>query len=228
MKDQIVRKAAFCIELRDALTNKIIESQDISVHAKGYPESVKKENKYYLFWGTDNRQAEISIHSLLYEEKHCLVFFGEMQEKREEECLPDWRMREETGIPIVSITLYPNTAYALPAGYKRVMIEGEPLEEIRVIKNKENVFLLADDYQMGETIQILMKAGETIENLPLRIVEKEGEEYEDFVITGHKENFQYSMERALKGRYSKGSKIYELYCAKADRDGKAAVIMKML
>ncbi len=226
MKDQIVRKAAFCIELRDAFTNKIIESRDVSVYAKGYPKAVKKEDKYYLFWGTGNRQAEISIQSLFYEEKQCVISLEDEKGKKEGECMGEWRVEEACGIPLFLITLYPNEAYALPAGYERVIVEGEPLEEIRVIKDKENMFLLADDYRMGEIIQILMKAGEMIENLPLRIVEKEGEEYEDFVITGHKENFQYFMGRALKGRYSKGSKIYELYCAKADKDGKAVMIMK--
>ena len=41
--DCIRRKVGFCIELRDALTNQIIESGDICVYANGRLPMAKKE-----------------------------------------------------------------------------------------------------------------------------------------------------------------------------------------
>ena len=226
MKDQIVRKAVFGIELRDAFTNRIIESEDIRVYARGYPEAVKKDGKYYVFWGIENERVEVSIQSLFYEEKQCVVSFEEGTEIRKEECLGEWRVEEVSGIPLVLIPLYPNEMYTLPDGYERITAAGKPFKEIRVIKDKENVFLLAADYEAGENIQILMTTGKAVRNLPFRIVEKNSGQYEDFVITRRKEAFEYVMEHPLKGRYSKGSKIYELYCARTDQEGKAIVITK--
>lgn len=224
MKDRIVRKAVLGIELRDAFTNRTIESEDISVYAKGYPKAVKKD-KYYVFLGEEKERIEISIQSLLYEEKQCVVFIGEEKEKREES-LGEWKVEEVSGIPLMLITLYPNEMYVLPDGYERITVEGKPLEEIRVIRDKENMFLLADDYEAGEIIRILMEAGKNVRNHPFRIVEKDGEGYEDFMITEKRVDFQYVMEKPLKRRYSKGSRIYELYCVKADKEGKAVAIIK--
>lgn len=226
MKDQIVRKAVFAIELRDAFTNRTIESEGICVYVRGYPAAVKKEGKYYVFWGIENERVEVNIHSLLYEEKQCVVSLEEGKRKREEECLGEWRVEEVSGIPLVLIPLYPNEIYTLPDGYKRITAEGKPFKEIRVIKDKENVFLLADDYKAGESIRVFMTTGKIVRNLPFRIVEKDSGQYEDFVITRRKEAFEYVMERPLSGIYSKGSKIYELYCARTDKEGKAIVITK--
>ncbi|MDE6759709.1 MAG: hypothetical protein K2J90_03400 [Lachnospiraceae bacterium] len=225
MKDQIVRKAVFGIELRDAFTNGMIESEDASVYAKGYHRAVKKD-KYHVFLGEEKERIELSIQSVLYEEKQCVVSLGDEKEKREE-CLGEWKVEEIAGIPLILITLHPNEMYMLPDGYERIAVEGKPLEEIRVIRDKENMFLLADDYEKGEIIRILMEAGKNVRYHPFRIVEKDGEGYEDFVITEKREAFQYVMEKPLKGRYCKGSRIYELYCVKADKEGKAVAIKKM-
>lgn len=225
MQDRIVKKAAFCIELKDAFTNKMIESEDVTIYAKGYPRAVKKENKYHVFWGEPAERIEISIKSLLYEEKHCVVYPGE-EKGEKEECLEEWKTEKIFGIPMIQLTLYPNETYILPDGYERIMVKGKPLEEVRMIKDKENMFLLAADYEAGENIRILMTTGKAVRNLPFRIVEKDSGQYEDFVIIRKKEAFEYVMEHPLKGRYSKGSKIYELYCAWADKEGKAVMIVK--
>ena len=149
------------------------------------------------------------------------------EEKGEkEEGLEEWKTEKVFGIPMIQLTLYPNETYILPDGYERIMVKGKPLEEVRMIKDKENMFLLAADYEAGENIRILMTTGKAVRNLPFRIVEKDSGQYEDFVIIRKKEAFEYVMEHPLKGRYSKGSKIYELYCAWADKEGKAVMIVK--
>lgn len=138
----------------------------------------------------------------------------------------DCRVHMAFGIPMLSIVLYPGEDYVLPSGYARRVCEGKPEEEIRVVKNRENVFFLAEDYQGGDRIRFFVPDRQEMEWGYLRIESRQGKEYEDFAILERRNGLLYVMDRELQAQYERGSKLYELYCVRADRDGKAVVITK--
>lgn len=86
---------------------------------------------------------------------------------------------------------------------------------------------LEKEYKGGDVIEMYMPGESGIKGRYFRIEEKEGMSYEDFIIIEEKEGFCYQMKEALKGRYPKGSRIYELYHKRADEQGRAEVIVKV-
>lgn len=211
------------MECIDAFTNKVIEGEDISVTVNGCSPVVTKEKKYHLFQHVGLDIVKVDIISPFYEKRSCQLQLNSMASSEKQ---PDCRVHAAFGIPVLSIVLYPGEGYVLPSGYARRVCEGKPLEEIRVVKNRENVFFLAEDYQGGDRIRLYMPGRKETERGYLRIESRQGEEYEDFAILEQRDSLLYVMDRELQAQYEKGSKLYELYCARADRNGKAAVIIK--
>lgn len=226
MRDIIARKISFCIELRDAFTNKRIESENINVYVRGYAAAVKKEQKYYVFLDIREDMAEVCIESPVYERKNCVIFFREYDKKQSIGDIQDVVVSDMSGIRLFLITLYPNERYVLPSGYERIVLDGRPQEELRVIRDETEGFLLAADYQGGRILQMMMPDKVCVEGIKLRIMEKEGECYEDFTVLEKKGFFQYTIDAPLTGQYLKGSRIFELYCVRADEEGKASVIVR--
>lgn len=213
------------MECTDAFTNKVIEAEDISVMVNGCLPTVRKEKKYYLFQNVRMDVVKVDIISPLYEKRSCELQLGGMDSV---ENLPGYWLHTAFGIPVLSIVLYPGEEYILPSGYVRRECEGKPLEEIRVVKNRETAFFLAEDYRGGDRIKLLMSGRQETDRGYLRIESRHGGEYEDFAILERGDGLLYGMDRELKGKYEKGSKLYELYCVMADEEGKAEVIVKNL
>lgn len=211
------------MECIDAFTNKVIEGTDISVTVNGCPPVVRKEKKYYLFQGIETENVIVDITSTLYEKRRWhMCLDGMASSEKQFDC----RVHIAFGIPVISIVLYPGEDYVLPSGYVRKVCERKPLEEVRVIKNRETKFFLAEDYQGGDRIKLFMSGRQETERGYLRIESRHGGGYEDFAILEKRDSLLYVMDRTLQGQYEKGSKLYELYCARADEKGKAAVIVK--
>lgn len=183
----------------------------------------RKEKKYYLFQDVRMDVIKVDIISPLYEKRSCELRLGGMESA---ENLPGYRMHTAFGIPVLSIVLYPGEEYILPSGYVRRECEGRPLEEIRVVKNRETAFFLAEDYRGGNRIKLLMAGRQETDRGYLRIESRYDGGYEDFAILERRDGLLYVMDRELNGQYEKGSKLYELYCTMADEEGKAAVIVK--
>ncbi len=211
------------MECTDAFTNKVIEAEDISVTVNGCLPTVRKEKKYYLFQDVRMDVIKVDIISPLYEKRSCELRLGGMESA---ENLPGYRVHTAFGIPVLSIVLYPGEEYILPSGYVRRECEGRPLEEIRVVKNRETAFFLAEDYRGGDRIKLLMSGRQETDRGYLRIESRHDGGYEDFAILERRDGLLYVMDRELRGQYEKGSKLYELYCTMADEEGKAAVIVK--
>lgn len=224
--DIIKKKISFCIELKDAFTNRSIEAEDIYVHVNGKPPAIRKERRYYIFQDIQTDTIEVNIISNLYENRHCVISLTGYHDEDLSVYAKRGGVHNLFGIPFILIVLYPDERYALPIGYERIEYEGKPWEEIRVIKDKKSAFLLAADYHGGKTIQILMSEKRNPEGMCLRIESKNGEEYEDFNLLEQKNTFQYIMDKSLKREYKKGSKIYELYCTMANEKGRAVLIVK--
>lgn len=212
-----------CVECIDAFTNKVIEAEDISVTVNGCPPVVTKEKKYYLFQNVGQDTVMVDIISSLYEKKSCQVCLAGMDSAAKQ---PDCRVHTAFGIPVLSIVLYPGEGYVLPSGYTRRVCQAKPMEEIRVVKNRETVFFLAEDYQGGDRIRLFMPGRQETERGYLRIESRHDGGYEDFAILEQGDSLLYVMDRELQAQYEKGSRLYELYCARADENGRAAVIVK--
>jgi hypothetical protein len=211
------------VECIDAFTNRIVEAEDIFVTVNGCSPVVTKEKKYHIFQNVGLDIVEVNIISLLYEKRSCQLQLNSMASSEKQR---DCRVHMAFGIPMLSIVLYPGEGYVLPSGYARRVCEGKPEEEIRVVKNRETVFFLAEDYQGGDGIRFFVPDRQEMEWGYLRIESRQGREYEDFAILERRGGLLYVMDRELQAQYEKGSKLYELYCVRADRDGKAVVITK--
>lgn len=224
--DIIKKRISFCIELKDAFTNRSIEAEDIRVYVNGKPPFLQKERRYYIFQNVPTDTVEVDITSNLYEDRHCVFCLTEYAEQNVSVSAQKGDIRNLFGIPFLLIVLYPGIGYPLPVGYKRIEYEGKPWEEIRVIKDRKSAFLLAADYCGGKTIHIVMGKKQEAGGMCLRIESKKGEEYEDFNLIEQKDSFQYIMNESLTRRYKKGSRIYELYCTEADEKGRAVLLVK--
>lgn len=225
MTDQIRRGGYFCIEIRDAFTNQPVESNEVKIFVNGQRPLLKKEGKYYIFSKVKEDILEIEVQTSLYERKKCTISFPR---SIKEICLvSDGILFPFCGTFLFSVLLYPNENYILPEGYYRKEISCNPEEEIRVIKNRDKWFFLEKEYKGGDVIEMYMSGESGIKGRYFRIEEKEGMSYEDFIIIEEKEGFCYQMKEALKGRYPKGSRIYELYHKRADEQGRVEVIVKV-
>ena len=226
MMDIIKKKISFCIELKDAFTNQSIEAEDIYVQVNGYLPVIRKERRYYIFQDIQTDIIEVDVISKIYENRHCVMQLTGYPNANLHVYVQGGSIRNLFGIPLISIILYPNERYILPAGYERREYKGKPWEEIRVIKDKKSAFLLAEDYYDGEIIQLLMPERQNVGNICFRIESKDVKGYEDFNLLEQRDTFQYVMDKSLEREYKKGSKIYELYCTIADEKGIAVVIVK--
>lgn len=144
MMDVMKQKISFCIELKDAFTNKSIEAEDICVRVNGKLPVIQKEKRYYIFQEIQSDTIEVDITSTIYENRHCVMQITGYCKKDSFVYVQAGSIRNFFGIPMISIVLYPNQRYSLPTGYERREYKGKPWEEVRVIKDKKNVFLLAD------------------------------------------------------------------------------------
>lgn len=224
--DVIKKRISFCIELKDAFTNRSIEAEDIRVYVNGKPPFLQKERRYYIFQDVPTDTIKVDITSNFYEDRHCVLCLTEYTDQNLPISAQRGDIRNLFGIPFILILLYPGIGYPLPVGYKRIEYKGKPWEEIRVIKDRKSAFLLAADYCGGKTMHIVMSEKQEIEGICLRIESIKGEGYEDFSLTEQKDSFLYIMNKSLKGEYKKGSRIYELYCTKTDEKGRAVLIVK--
>ena len=224
MRDSIKRKIDLCIEFRDAFTNKTVGTDDIRVWVNGCVPVAKKEQRYYIFQGLQTEQIEVYIKSKLYEDRYCRIVPGEYERDRRIISIPGGIFTYICGIPMLFIELYPNEKYMVPTGYVRREYRTAPFEEIRVIKNEGSNFLLAEDYDSGKWIRLMVSGARDIEGGWFRI--QEGDDSEDFMLLEKEGGNRYQIEKELVTRYKKGSRIYELYCVRADEKGRAFVIVK--
>lgn len=224
--DSIQRGISFCIELKDALTNKVIESGDIRLYVNGCSCKICKEKKYYIFEKLQTDWIEVDIISQFYVRRKCEVTVNRNETEKVPVSFPGGNIRNVFAVPFISIVLYPNERYCLPDGYERKLLEGRPLEEIRVKKDVNNAFSLIEDYQGENILSILLPQEKNVEGAWFRIESRDGEEYEDFIVLERKDAVQYVIDRILQKKYVKGSRIYELYSTITDTEGKGIVIVK--
>lgn len=217
------RKIGFGVELRDAFTNQIIESKEIKVYANGSLPWLQKEDRYYLFEENAWDTIEITVQSEVYEKKQCSILPQEYKEEKEILQIPDGMVYWTSGICMIVIVLYPNEAYVLPEGYCRRKVTGKPFEEIRIIRNREEASFLLEDYQRGNIL--CMSKNEGVPGSCFRISRPAGESFEDFYVIGKENEFTYIIGQELQREYPRGSKIYGLYCTRADDTGEASVIV---
>lgn len=224
--DVIQRKMSFCIELRDAFTNKVIEAEDMRLCVNGVFPMARKEKKYYIFENLPTDIIMVDIISIFYERRRVEIAISGDGAKKAPVHFPGGYIRIVFGIPLISIMLYPNERYNLPADYERQVFDARPFEEIRIKKDENKVFSLKEDYQGGVVFSVLFPQEKILEGTWFRIESRDGEEYEDFIVLEQKGAVQYVMDRTLHKQYEKGSKIYELYCTIADEKGRAIVVVK--
>lgn len=224
MTDRIAQGGYFCIEARDAFTNQPILSDEVKIFVNGQAPVLKKEDRYYIFSPVKGDILEVQVESSVYEEKSCVVSLS--QPVKEIQLLPDGMVYPFCGTILFLILLYPGDDYRLPDGYHRAEISCNPEEEVRVIINREKWYVLAKEYRGGDTIHIYMSEEKEIKGRYFRIEEKEGMLYEDFIIVDEIGDGCYQMKKNLKGGYSMGSRLYELYHKRADEQGRAEVIVK--
>lgn len=223
MADCIKRGGYFCVEARDAFTNETVRPNAVKIFINGQPPAMIKEERYFVFYEVGAEHLKIHIQAAVYEERE---YEAVLQVEQEIYLMPDGIAYPVCGTVLFSILLYPNENYRLPDGYDRKIIACNPEEEIKVIKDKGKCTFLKDAYCGGDVIQMYLPEENGIEGRYFRIMEQEAMAYEDFLVVGQMGKAGYRMKEALKGNYGKGSKVYELYRTRADRQGNAAVIMK--
>ncbi|MCM1498015.1 MAG: hypothetical protein NC124_06065 [Clostridium sp.] len=217
------RKIALCIELKDAFTGKTVGTEDIRITVNGRMPVSRKEQRYYLFQDLQTERIEVYIKSKLYQERRCQIVPGDGN-CRETMGIPGGTLAYIWGIPMLCMELYPNEKYIVPAGYVRREYRAAPFEEIRVVKHTGSNLLLAADYDGGEWIRLMAPQAQGIKGSWFRI--QEGENREDFMLLEQGDGNLYRIDRALTKRYQKGSRLYGLYCARADGEGRAFAIVK--
>ncbi|MDE5862718.1 MAG: hypothetical protein K2H34_00035, partial [Lachnospiraceae bacterium] len=179
MRDSIKRKIDLCIEFRDAFTNKTVGTDDVRVWVNGCMPISRKEQRYYIFQDLQTEQMEVYIKSRFYEDRHCQIA-PDAEGDGKIISISGGMFTYISGILMLSINLYPNKKYVIPTDYVRREYRTAPFEEIRVIKNAGSHFLLAEDYDGGEWIQLMVPGERNIEGVWLRI--QEGDNSEDFML----------------------------------------------
>ncbi|MCM1157414.1 MAG: hypothetical protein NC300_04185 [Bacteroidales bacterium] len=220
------RRINVCVELKDALTNRRLEQGELLIRINGFSPLAKKEDGYYVFPEIKEEELEIKAAGIGYAERSCRLSLADFWETKKVTVLPGLLLDNRAGFLLISVRLCPDERYILPAGYKRIMLTGEPMEEIPIIGNGENPYLLAADYQGGEIMEILFPERIEAAGMQLRISEKDGRRQEDFTIVEAGKPFQYRISGKLEGNYSRGSRIYEWYSVQADEQGKAYAVVK--
>lgn len=224
MKDRICSGMHFCIEVRDAISNQIIQSGKRNLLVNGKGPVQQKEEGYSVFKWADCDELEIQMMSYGYKKKRFTISLT--LPVLEIQCMPEGILYPLCGAFMLSLVLYPDENYILPKGYQRAEVSGEPGKVVRVIRDMEKCILLAEEYQGGVFIQMHVQKGGNIRGGYFRIMEGRGMSGEDFVVAGEQEGSGYRMGKALSRRYPKGSRIYALYSAQVDETGIAEVIVR--
>lgn len=218
MQDCIRKRMSVGIMLRDALTNRIIESSNIQVFVNGSLPDFQKERKYYIFENLSIKHLEVRIVSELYEERICETGLEQCSREKPVMISRNCLLSYVCGMPLLSISLYPGRHYHLPTGYKRIEWTETPGNVISVIQNQKDFFLLTEEYQGGDIMHILLPDNTNADGLHLRVMDKKNrEQYDDFIVLQKKEGDCCLIDHKLNGRYERGSRIYQMYCVEADR-----------
>ncbi len=231
MKDLIRNRVDLCVELVDAFTNRIVGPVEAQVQINGRPPAMKKDERFFIFQKIEGDNIEITVQAEAYESIDCSISYGELQERAKGVLqgqagyagFTGVFLHMESGIGVILLRLHPGEDYVLPVGFVRKQIEGAPGEEICVVKNPNAPMFLMEDYEGGRLLSI--KAEDGMAGRRYHIEGKNGLQ-EEFTVTGQWGENQVMAETELHGRYEKGSRLHELYCAKADEEGKATVVCR--
>lgn len=231
MKDIIKNHAGLCLELRDAWSGQVIEACRAQIRINGKAPDQQKDMRFFLFQTIEETDIQIVVQSVGFQSLHCTVSWEEYQEKRfafqtgvsEFLQMPEGFWYQEAGIVLLSLWLLPGRDYVLPGGYAFRYVNGESEKEIRVLKNMYAPVFLMEDYTGGH--ELCMRAGEEAFGRVWRIGEPDGE-YEDFTVTGIAGKTKVCIEPELCRTYVRGSRIYELFCTRADEEGNVMLIEK--
>lgn len=216
------------IELRDALTNQIVEANGAHVQVNGCLPFLVKEKRFFVFRRITTNICRVSVHTDGYEERSCTVDNGLLNKiaaagEGSGICIPGGCLYGESGVCLISLFLYPGTDYPLPAGFVRQELSAEPGEEVRCVKDPAQAMFLEADYVGG--LSMYLEPFTELAGQRLRIWGAEGT-WEDFAVIGRTGGKELLLEKALDAPYKKGSRISLLYCAVADENGKAPVIVR--
>ncbi len=224
MGEWITKRVGLCVELQDAFTNLPIKAGNVRIQVNGCPPATQKENRYYLFHAAPEEKVRIWVRLECYEEVCCEICPAQYAPQDFPVLLPEGILRRISGIPFFSLLLCPSERYELPPGYIRSLHETKPFAEVRVIRDSGQICHLAENYQGGKKICFISPRGEAVMGGYLRIESRDKSRSEDFTLAGRESCECCVLDRELNGMYEKGSRIYELYCARADETGRAWVI----
>ena len=206
----------------------MIPAKGVSILAKNMSRPIVKENQYYIFVESINQDGfgkGIPIERV-YIEINVQGY----------ECFRDWveiqsheaSGEKDTHVPMIPVRLLPDETYVLPKGYERVQKSTEPFGEIKEIKDRVVSYRLLTDYADGNIIEMLCEM-RNIVGKRFRIIDEENGIEEDFEVIKKEDMCSWILERPLSHGYDKKkSKIYELYCVRADEKGEGCVIKKSI
>lgn len=216
----IRKKVSLCIELRDALTNRSVAGQKVSITVNGYRPIAHKEKKYYIFQIQQCSALEVCITSENYEPKDLMLSIDGAKEGKVIDLYPDGWLLHIFHTPVLTILLPPGRAYPLMEGQIWKEFMGQSQEIISVVKNPKHYFLLQEDYVEGDRIVFSIPGQEKCMFLQI----EDADQKENFLVIERDEQGHCQLAAPLQRQYSKGSRIYEIYYVKADAEGKAAGI----
>ncbi len=225
MEDIIKHSMGLCLELRDAFSGRTVEPSRARVLINGKMPAWKKDGRFFIFQGLGlEEELWVTIRAAAYEPADRKILCEDVfSQKSSYFRLADGFCYTEAGIRMLCLWLFPGRDYELPNGYVRQCVKAEPEEEVRIVKDPDSPAFLTEDYTGGRFLCI--SAGEESLGRSFRIGGLD-EIYEDFTVAGRPGGQQICMEAELSRNYPRGSRVFELYCIRADEEGQALAICK--